>query len=234
MRASSAHIRAIRGRTSRNHVGEPPQGPRADTRERLLYEARKLLEEGGYSAASVQAIADRCGLAAGALYRHFSSKAELFVEVFRDASKKDIAAMKAAAGSGTAVEQLEAIVTTFARRALRKRRLAWALVYEPVDPLVDAERLVHRREYCRRVARLLRKGIADGEIPDQNAELSAAAIVGAIAEALVGPLSPIARRIVSEEELIASLVRFCRRGLSVIDNRASQSVSRATRSRPNK
>ena len=33
---------------------------------------------------------------------------------------------------------------TFAQRALRNRRLAWALLAEPVDPRVDAERLAYR------------------------------------------------------------------------------------------
>jgi AcrR family transcriptional regulator len=194
------------------------------TRERLLHEARKLLEEGGFAAASVQAIAERSGVAAGTLYRHFSSKAELFVELVRDNAKRDIAAMKAAASAGGSVERLEAIVATFARRALRNPRLAWALAYEPVDPQVDAERLVYRREHCRRMAKLLRQGIAAGEIPNQNVELSAAAIVGAIAESLVGPLSPIGE-ITSHEELIATLVRFCRRGLGVADNTALHSVT---------
>lgn len=193
------------------------------TRDRLLHEARKILEEGGYAAASVQAIAQRAGVAAGALYRHFPSKAELFVELVRETANREIAAMKAAASSGGSIERLEAIVATFARRALRKRRLAWALVYEPVDPAVDAERLIYRREYCRRMARLLRNGIAAGEIPAQNAELSAAAIVGAIAESMVGPLSPIGA-ISSEEELIATLVRFCRRSLGVSDKPALRSV----------
>jgi AcrR family transcriptional regulator len=200
--------------------------PALSTRERLLIEARKLLEEGGYAAASVQAIADRCGLAAGALYRHFPSKANLFVEVFREAAQRDIGAMKAAASTGRSVERLEAIIGTHARRALRRPRLAWALIYEPVDPIVDAERLAFRREYRRRMARLLRQGIAAGEIPDQNMELSAAAIVGAIAESLVGPLSPVAGQIGrSEEDLIATLVRFCRRGLGVPDHAALHKVA---------
>ncbi|HYC57136.1 MAG TPA: helix-turn-helix domain-containing protein, partial [Candidatus Binatia bacterium] len=56
--------------------------PRQTTRERLVEAARQLLEEGGYAAASVQAIAARTGVAAGAMYRHFPSKADLFVEVF--------------------------------------------------------------------------------------------------------------------------------------------------------
>jgi AcrR family transcriptional regulator len=219
--------RAARPRTGRPAMpGEPSAG---STRERLIHAARKLLEDGGYAAASVQAIAERTGVAAGALYRHFPSKAELFVEVFRDAARRDLAAMGEAASSGGCVERLEAAVATFARRALRHRRLAWALVYEPVDPLVDAERLVYRREYCRHMAALLRAGIAAGEIPDQNAELSAAALVGAIAESLVGPLSPIAGQIAADEDIIATLVRFCRRSVGASDGASLRSVARARR-----
>ncbi len=179
--------------------------------------ARQLLEEGGYAAASVQAVADRAGVAAGALYRHFPSKAELFVEVFRDAATRDLSAVDEAASAGGCVQRLEAAVAAHARRALHRRRLAWALLHEPVDPLVDAERLVYRRKYCRHMAGLLRQAIAAGEIPEQNVELSAAAVVGAIAESLVGPLSPIAGQIASEEELIATLVRFCRRSVGAPD-----------------
>jgi AcrR family transcriptional regulator len=203
--------------------------PRPGTRERLVNAARKLLEEGGYATASVQAIAHRAEVAAGALYRHFPSKAELIVEVFRDAAKRDLIAMRDAASSGGCIERLEAAVSTFARRALSNRRLAWALVYEPVDPLVDAERLVYRREYCRHMAALLRQGIAAGEIPDQNPELSAAALVGAIAESLVGPLSPIAGQVASDKDIIAPLVRFCRRGVGARDGAALRPVARARR-----
>jgi AcrR family transcriptional regulator len=201
---------------------EPPE---PGTRARLVSAARSLLEEGGYAAASVQAIADRTGVAAGALYRHFSSKAELFVEVFRDAAKRDLGAMSKAATTGSSVERLEAAVATFARRALASRRLAWALVYEPVDPRVDEERLVYRREYCRHMAALLRAGIAAGEIPEQNAELGAAALVGAIAESLVGPLSPIGGQIGAPEDVIATLVRFCRRGVGVGDGAVLRRVA---------
>jgi AcrR family transcriptional regulator len=220
MSARSRGARAPARRAARS----TPAPPDATTRERLIHAARKLLEDGGYAAASVQAIAERAGLAAGAMYRHFPSKAELFVEVFRDAAKRDLVAMGDAAASGGAVERLEAVVATFARRALRHRRLAWALVYEPVDPLVDEERLVYRREYCRHMAALLRAGIAAGEIPDQNAELSAAAVVGAIAESLVGPLSPVAGQIGSDEDLIATLVRFCRRSVGAGDGAALRAV----------
>lgn len=195
------------------------------TRERLVDAGRALLEEGGYAAASVQAIADRAGVAAGAMYRHFSSKAELFVEVFRDAAKRDLAAIDEAAAAGGCIERLESAVAAHARGALSHRRLAWALLYEPVDALVDAERMVYRRTYCRHMAGLLRQGIAAGEIPEQNVEFTAAALVGAIAESLVGPLSPVAGQIVAQEDIVAMLVRFCRRSIGVPDGATLRTVA---------
>ena len=221
--------RSRRGARTRAARSPAARARRPRTRERLIHAARKLLEDGGYAAASVQAIAERAGVAAGRAVPPLPSKAELFVEVFRDAAKRDLAAMGDAAATGRCVERLEAVVATYARRALRHRRLAWALVYEPVDPLVDAERLVYRREYCRHMAALLRAGIAAGEIPDQNAELSAAAVVGAIAESLVGPLSPVAGQIASDEEIIATLVRFCRRSVGAADGAALHSVAAVRR-----
>jgi AcrR family transcriptional regulator len=188
------------------------------TRARLVHAAREVLERGGYAGASVLAIARRAGVSAGALYRHFPSKAELFVEVLRAAGEGELAEMNAAASQAeTFMGRLEAVVATYARRALRNRRLAWALVYEPVDPLVDAERLAYRRSYCRGMAALLRQGIAAGELPNENPDLTAAALVGVISETLVGPLSPIADDTASEAEIVASLLRFCRRSVGVRD-----------------
>ncbi len=184
------------------------------TRERLLSAAVALLEEGGYAAASVAAITERGGVAAGALYRHFPSKAELFVEVFRTMAEGELAHLReASAVPGTAVDKLDAIVREFTSSSLSQPRLAWALGYEPVDPLVDAERLAYRQTYRERLAELLRRGIEAGELPEQDAELTAASLIGAISEALVGPLSPVRDERVSTEETIAAISTFCRRAV---------------------
>ena len=202
-----------------NGIGRPrPPGGR--TRERLVRAAHEVLEDGGYAGASVLAIARRAGVSAGALYRHFPSKAALFVEVLRAAGNDQLAEMYLAAERVEDVAtRLEAVVATYARSALHNRRLAWALVYEPVDPAVDRERLACRRTYCRGMAALLREGIAAGEFPDENADLTAAGLVGMIAETLVGPLSPVGDERLpkegSEEEIVASLLRLCRRAVGV-------------------
>ena len=103
------------------------------------------------------------------------------------------------------VERLTTVLATFADRALRRPRLAWALIAEPVDPLVDAERLAYRERYSALCAETLREGIAAGELPDQNVELVAAALVGGCGEALVGPLSPVAGRKPAREEIVEAL-----------------------------
>jgi AcrR family transcriptional regulator len=188
-------------------------GSRGDaTRERLLSAAVELLEEGGYAAAPVAAIAERSGVAAGALYRHFPSKAELFVEVFRAVAEQELAAMRAAsAANGTVAEKLDAIVREFTGSTLSRPRLAWALGYEPVDPLVDAERLAYRQTYREGLAGLIRLGIANGELPEQDADLTAAAVIGAISEALVGPLSPLRDERGSAQEIALAISDLCRR-----------------------
>lgn len=185
------------------------------TRARLLRAGREVIENGGYRAASVMAIADRAGVAAGTLYRHFASKEELFVEVFRLVCSGEERAMRSAAAAtvdgASSVERLEAVLATFAQRALRNRRLAWALIAEPVDMRVDAERLAYRERYAAIVAETLRAAIAAGEIPAQDVEFTAAALVGGCGEALAGPLSPLAAATPSAEEVVQALRSFVRR-----------------------
>jgi AcrR family transcriptional regulator len=188
------------------------------TRERLLAAAQELIEDGGYGAASVVAIAERAGVAAGTLYRHFPSKEELFVEVFRSVCEREERAMRAAAAglpeSTAAVERLQTVLATFARRALRNRRLAWALIAEPVDPRVDAERIAYRARYAELIATGLAAGITAGELPPQNVDLTAAALVGGCGEALVGPLSPLAAGSEpSADEIVEGLRTFVGRAV---------------------
>lgn len=180
----------------------------APTRERLLASTLELLAEGGYQAASVAAITSRAGVAAGTLYRHFGSKEELFVELFREMSGREVEAMHAAAEGGSSpLARLEAAIETFARRALIQPRVSWALLAEPVDALVDAERLEYRRRYRDLVVTLLDSAAESGEIPPCDAQVLAAAIVGGVGEALVGPLSS---GRADTDALVAELLGFTR------------------------
>jgi AcrR family transcriptional regulator len=193
---------------------ERTEARKAAVRKRIVAAARRLIARGGYTEAQITAVAAEAGVATGTVYRHFPSKAELFAEVFREASQHEVDAMREAVrgASGTAAERIAAGVEVFARRAMRGRRLAWALLAEPVDPAVEAERLHFRHSYRDLMAEVLADGIDAGEVPPQDVEATAAALIGAIGEAMVGPLSPTANG-GDPEALIASLVNFCTRAI---------------------
>lgn len=187
------------------------------TRQRLIDATIELLAEGGYAAATVNALTSRAGVAAGTLYRHFGSKEELFVEIFRTLSGREVDAM-AVAGAGDAppLDRLEASIEAFARRALAEPRVAWALLAEPVDALVDEARLEYRLRYRDLVVRALEQAAADGDVPPFDATIVAAAIVGGVGDALVGPLSV---GTADPDALVLELRRFSRRAAGGQDRR---------------
>jgi AcrR family transcriptional regulator len=185
----------------------------AAARERIVDAALDQLAEGGYASASVVAIARRAGVATGSVYRHFPSKAELFAEVFRRASQREVDVLRDIADRDEPVtHRLAAWVEAFVRRALAEPVRAYALIAEPVDPAVETERLVFRRAYADLFERALHDGVSAGELPPLEADLTAAAIVGALAEALVGPL---ARREAGADALVAALQTFVLRSVGV-------------------
>src|SRR5262249_53781120 len=134
------------------------------SRERILSAALAIVAEHGYAGCSIAAVARRAGIATGSVYRHFPAKAELLAQGFRAAAQREVDAVaRAAALELTAAEAISAVIETFAGRALRAPRMAYALLAEPVDPAVEAERLVFRRAYAEAFAGIVARGIEAGE-----------------------------------------------------------------------
>ncbi len=159
-------------------------------RETIVAAATRQLAEHGYGGCSVAAVAERAGVAVGSVYRHFPTKADLVVHVFRQVVTREVEAVRAASAQpGAPAERVLAVFETFAQRALKAPRQAYALLAEPVDALIDAERLVFRRTFTEVVAEHVAAGVAQGALPPQDGRLTAAALVGAAAEVLIGPLT---------------------------------------------
>ncbi|MDV6011524.1 TetR/AcrR family transcriptional regulator [Haloechinothrix sp. LS1_15] len=159
-------------------------------RELLLDAAVRLLAERGYAGCSVAAVAAAAGVATGSVYRHFPSKAELVAELFRRVVEREVAAVEQASASASEVtDRITAVIETFATRALKAPRLAYALLAEPVDAPVEQQRLVFRQAFRDIVARRISEGVAAGVLPAQDADIAAAALVGAVAEVMIGPLT---------------------------------------------
>jgi AcrR family transcriptional regulator len=191
---------------------------KAEIRQRLLNCAMHIVASEGFGALTVGALANDAGIATGAVYKHFESKAQLCAEVFRIATEKEVALVReTAGGSGTPTQRLLDAIAVFSHRAMRGQRLAYALIAEPVDPAVDAERLRYRRAYAEIFQELVEEGMRLGEFPAQIASVSAAALVGVIAEALVGPLArPYSDSAALDDiDLVRSIQAFCLRAVAL-------------------
>jgi len=191
---------------------EKTEARRLATRERIVTAALEKVASGGYASAGVQAVAAEAGVAVGTVYRHFPSKGDLFAEVFRRASQRELDVVVEVTETGLSPsERIGAAVEAFCRRALAGPVLAYALIAEPVDPAVESERLRFRIGYRDAFVRVLEDGVRDGELRPHDSRTVAAALVGALAESLVGPLSTANGG--SREPLIATLVQFCQEAL---------------------
>lgn len=185
----------------------------ADKRARILKAARDLVADGGWAAAQVDHVAAKAGVATGTVYRYWSSKAELCAEIVAAVSAREVAIVKAIADADDSpMEKLPAAIRTFASRALRGRRLAYALIAEPVDPEVEAVRLDYRAQLALCLERILREGIMRGTFPRLDPAVAAACIVGAFMEALIGPLAPSkGTGPGADRHLIEQISQFCLR-----------------------
>ena len=143
------------------------------------------------AAVQIAPVAARAGIAAGTVYRYFPGKTELVGALVASVAEREIAAVRRAADAAPGpLSALAAAIATFAARALRNRRLAWAVIAEPVDADTDAVRLAYRKALAERFEARISAAIAGGHLPEQDAALAAPALLGALLEGLIGPLAP--------------------------------------------
>ena len=194
---------------------------KAEARKRIVDCTYQCVAEGGFRSARVTRIAGLAGVATGTIYRHFESREDLFAEIFRLATQREVDKVaEALASDGNAAERLERALRQLAERALKGPQMAWSLIAEPVDPKVEEERLAYRKAYANLFEKAIREGIEEGCIRDQDARQSSTCLVGAIAESLVGPLSPTQTSQATSttednnDPLVNSIICFCMQGLT--------------------
>jgi AcrR family transcriptional regulator len=188
----------------------------------ILDAAKALATEGGIGAVQIAPVAARANIAAGTVYRYFPAKTDLVAALVAAVSEQEIAALRQAANAAPGpLSALAAAITTFAGRALAHRRLAFALMAEPVEPELEPVRQPYRRALTAELETRIRAAITGGNLPTQDVNLTAPAIVGAVIEGLIGPLAPDeehdAARVRSR---IQTLTLFTLRALGVVDARA--------------
>ncbi|MEV4948325.1 helix-turn-helix domain-containing protein [Streptomyces sp. NPDC053755] len=161
---------------------------RRATRAKLYEAAVTLIAEQGFSATTVDEIAERAGVAKGTVYYNFKSKTELFEELLRHgvglltASLRD-AAEETARRGGSRVDALDAMIR--AGLVFIDRYPAFTQLY--VAELWRTNRawnetlLVVRQQAVAVVEGVLREGVEAGELSEEiDIPLTAAALVGMV------------------------------------------------------
>jgi len=171
-----------------------PTVTRRSREQELVRATRALFDERGMQDAPIEEIARAVGIARGLIYRHFSSKEELYVLTVTDYLAELDAILSAAASPELgAVEQLEAWATDYTAFCLRYPAFldcALSLMHKPARDLRDALsdsvwlRLGQAIASCvAHISEILRAGAADGsftvEDPDYMANVLWTQILGA-------------------------------------------------------
>ena len=96
--------------------GTPRAAPRSARGEQLVAEARRLIEKEGAASLTMRRLADRVGIRAPSLYKHFPDKAALEAAVIATGLEDSAAAFEAAVE--TAPDPLPALAAAYRRFAL--------------------------------------------------------------------------------------------------------------------
>ncbi|MBT2479081.1 TetR/AcrR family transcriptional regulator [Streptomyces sp. ISL-94] len=163
-------------------------GRRQATRQKLYEAAVTLIAEQGFSATTVEEIAERAGVAKGTVYYNFASKNDLFEELLRHGVGLLTASLRTAAEEteargGSRVEALDAMIR--AGLVFIDRYPAFTQLY--VAELWRTNRawqstlMVVRQEAVAVVETVLREGVERGELSAEiDVPLTAAAMVGMV------------------------------------------------------
>lgn len=161
---------------------------RQATRQKLYEAAVTLIAEQGFSATTVDEIAERAGVAKGTVYYNFASKTELFEELLRHGvglltASLRTAATETEARGGSRIEALDAMIR--AGLVFIDRYPAFTQLY--VAELWRTNRawqstlMVVRQEAVAVVETVLREGVERGELSTEiDVPLTAAALVGMV------------------------------------------------------
>jgi len=179
----------------------------AETRERLLRAAADVFAERGYDGTRVADIATAAGVSNGALYAHFSSKADLLVDALRTHGRRLLADLFAADPNRSVTELLLAIGRWLPRRRdPRGYLIVEALVAARRDQDVARPMRDYIGERADWLSELVRLAQAGGELDpvlSPNA-LAHFCLLLAMGSALVPPVL----HAVDDEEWAALLARL--------------------------
>jgi AcrR family transcriptional regulator len=131
------------------------------TRATLLSAARELLEEDGFGALTMAAVADRAGVTRRAVYLHFASRAELVAGLFdhvagEEGLEQSLARVWDAPDAAAALDEWARHLARYHTRLLAVDRAVERVRRDDADAARHRERVVQAKlSSCRRLAQRL-------------------------------------------------------------------------------
>ena len=155
--------------------------------------SRRRANGGGrrrHGGVQIAPVAERAGIAAGTVYRYFPARPILSARWSTRGRARDRGvAPRRRCGAGPAVGARRRDRHLRCARAAH-RRLAWAVIAEPVDAETDAVRQHYRRALADESRRASAPRSPAAICPSRMRRSPRPALVGALLEGLIGPLAP--------------------------------------------
>lgn len=160
----------------------------SDTRARILEAAARVFAQKGYHETRVDDIVAESGTSKGSVYFHFVSKEKIFLALIdtftnlledrlRDALEKE----------SRGLQQMDAALYSALALFQQYRGLAKVALVQAVGlgSVFEERRRAINNRFTAIIQARIEKGIADGSLPPQNAEIAARAWVGALNELVI-------------------------------------------------
>jgi AcrR family transcriptional regulator len=160
-------------------------------RNEILDAAAVCFSKKGFSATSINDIADQLTATKGMVYHHYRSKAELFFDVHVCAMEMDFAAIREAAARGTtSFERLELMAhahftmavteTDYQRVAMQGVQMHFSGSTSEAQRRTLSRILRLRDEYQDLFAREISGAVAERSIPEQDVKISVKSFLGVL------------------------------------------------------
>ena len=150
-------------------------------RERIITAAVELFYSNGFGNTTLDAVAERMNVTKPFIYSHFKSKSELLAEICARGISASLEAInRAVESTGTSAAKLEALTRDFMSAVLHNQK--HIAIYTREEKNLDAGDSAAiqqmRREFDRKLVKLLDDGVAGGEFAIADTRMAALAIGG--------------------------------------------------------
>lgn len=191
------------------------EGSPRDTRTRILEAATELFSRHGMRKTSIQDIADKSGLAKGALYYYFESKEAVFAAVLQSDMDRMWEQIQAAVESApTPSEKFTAHFMT-AMRAFGESPIASQAIHDEISEHFEMAariRLDGRRREIEGVRQILTEGVASGAFRPMNCDRIAEILVSAFEGVMCSP-SGIRNALLDDQEQPGEMLHLLLNGI---------------------